>query len=253
MDIRSVYIDPTVAGVNNFTYKIGDEKFLIGASLEEYDQTLAAPACDGANIWIQDPQNSNAISLSNGYMEGGCLAGFGCIPLRQGHEIIATVYHSTAGNYARLNLMFSDSPASVFGWTTKPLAKPVIPFGNLKLVQVNGAADDTSIDLRPGSGYKWEIVTAWAYHDDTAARALRWSYTDGTTTISKSTHALTGANVAVGAVYPINITYMSTSLVVPDVPNQLTLSNAVYATVTANTLTAGKAIYISALVREYAE
>jgi len=244
MDVRSVYLTPTAAGINNLVHKVGNEKYLVGISLEETDNTLNCPACDGANLWIQDPVNNNAISLINGWMEGGSIGGWGCIPLKQGHEICGTVYHSTAGNQLKLNLMFSDAPSTMFGFTPKPLANAQVPHGRLKVIIVSGAAADAVLELQPALGYVWEVIDAWAYHDDGTARTLNWAYTDGTNTISKGATGTTASGVR----FPFYVNSTSGWL-----GSQSTLTNSVYATCTASGMAAGNHMYLNALVREYAE
>lgn len=50
--------------------------------------------------------------------------------------------------------------------------------GRRRLIQVVGAVGITTVDLAPAAGDEWTIVWAYGVHNDAAARAMGWSFTD---------------------------------------------------------------------------
>lgn len=115
-------------------------------------------------------------------------------------------------------------------------------YGNVKIVKVVGDADDTTVEFRPDEGKQWQVLDAWAYHNDSTNRAIKWQYYDGTTTINKAVNSI-GANSQWALVRNISDTYLAAG--------PIYLSYDVYARVNVSVLTAGKLIVIEALVMEF--
>lgn len=116
------------------------------------------------------------------------------------------------------------------------------PSGLVKLYTLDGAANDVDIVLRPPDGKIWLLLEAVGYHDDTGEDVmLTWAVTDGTITL-----AYPGAEFGVTGRqrFPFSTaTFGGTFL----------LNYHVYATFTADSLTAGKKLYIRAWVIEIDE
>lgn len=119
--------------------------------------------------------------------------------------------------------------------------------GKLKLVDLEGVATGQALDIRPDEGFVWEVLAAWGWHDDAAAKNLAWQFHDGTDTIETPSSNNTAANAKL---------YLYVDQAAQDAPSfyQVQISNRVYMRFTANVvLAAGKKLYFQALVMETAE
>jgi len=117
------------------------------------------------------------------------------------------------------------------------------PYGRLKIKWSAGAAASGSLVFRPDDGFQWLVLDAWGYHDDTLSVALAWQYYDGTTVITKAPSTALAANV--------NWELSRNAIAASSLFNPLLLSREVYA-ILVGTVGAGKKLYISALVLEFA-
>ena len=244
------------AGANYFTYKIGSgEGYLLGVNLQEKD-SLDQTQYDAGSVYVQDVNAQNAISLANGWLEGGQLAAFGCLPVQAGWEIKGVLWHARADYIGQLNLLLSPGIASYkqgagfgsqsvsnFNWTPRPPVRASFPAGKLKIVTAEGAATVLKVDLRPDDGYMWQVLDAVCYHDD-AGQTLMWNYYDGTTTMNGAISAGMGANDT-WSIHSIEGLRSGSG-------HQIMLSRRVYAQANAGALVAGKKLYIRALVLEMA-
>lgn len=119
-----------------------------------------------------------------------------------------------------------------------------LPYGNLKIVTVTGAAVDTTIELRPTDGFQYYIIECWGYHDDGTNRSLNWSYYDGTDEITKE------GSGAIAALTPWQLNQRSTATPWSTLMAGLIVDYDIYPRLTADALAAGKKLYIKALVYE---
>jgi hypothetical protein len=250
--LRSVYLT-LGAGTNNLKHAVGNERlWLIGANLEVTDSAGNSVNNVAGNIWVQSINEENSLSLAVGNMRNGQIAGFGCLPLDVGQEIVGRIYHATANYIGKLNLNFmTDVDAIKLGvtpnWQSRIDAIPTFQYGKLKTISDSGSPDDTVITLRPADGYIYKVLMAMGWHDSDNAETVQWKMTDGTTTAEwmitagniaantkKSVYSPT-ANYGVMCVEPLIVTY--------DVYLQFEIS----------TPSAGETVYIDAVVLEYCE
>lgn len=120
-----------------------------------------------------------------------------------------------------------------------------VPAGGLRIVKLAGAAGVTTLDLRPQHGWTWTIILCYGYHDDTSSRTLSWNFLDGINTINSASPGAIAANVR--QAITVNNILVSSNLLT----SELRIHNGTYAQLTADALTAGKKLYIEALVAEY--
>lgn len=119
----------------------------------------------------------------------------------------------------------------------------VIPAGKIRILSLEGVAASPSHNMRPESGYQWEIMEAWCAHDDVVNRTLQWRWYDGTDQVSKAPTAAVAAGVHHHYALADGINTILTPLVA---------TNRVYPQVYC-AVGAGKKIYIYGIVREYPE
>jgi len=252
--LRSVH-KTLAAGTNYLSHQVGNEElYLLGANLEVQD-SLGNPTRNAAgNIWLQAINEANAISLSVGNLRNGCIQGFGCLPLMRGYEIQAAVYHATADEIAKLNLILvtpDDAKAKgmnlVPSWQPSISALPVYPNGKPKLVTTTGAATVTTVSLRPADGYIYEVIEAWAYHDDGADRKFTWNYYDGTTTINQEQTA------TISSSHRIHLGFEPTGYLGQKTLRPPVLTYDCYLRCTLDALAAGKTLTVGGYVLEYSE
>lgn len=241
------------AGANDFVYHVGnqDDLVLLGVNLAETDTPDGNPIPDSASVWLQDPTEKNTLSLCHGYMKNGQLAGYGCMPLQRGSQIVGKIWHARAGYHGKFCLFVATrSELGQFSpsWSPSVAASAVYPYGKLRVIKVEGTAADTIIELKPEAGYIWQVIEAWGYHDDATQRKLNWGYTDGVTSIEKM---ISGNLTTLTDKWYLG--YDSTNADMNSLLSALILTNNSWATLTADALAAGKKIYIEALVLEHAE
>lgn len=120
--------------------------------------------------------------------------------------------------------------------------------GRPVIINVDGVADDATIDIRPPDGKLWLILDLWAYHDDTSSRTLAWSYTDGILDSSKGASASIAAQVKVA----FNL-MLSGALYIPSVVGPVLINYNTFLQCTASALTAGKHIFARGFALEVDE
>jgi len=252
--LRSVY-KKLLAGTNNLTHQIGNQElWLLAANLEVADSAGNPTRNAAGNIYVQAINEANAFSLAVGNLRNGCIQGFGCIPLLRGYEIKAEVYHATADEVAKLNIMvLTTQEAKALGiplapnWMQRTDALPTHGLGKPTLVYTAGAAAATSVNLRPSDGYLWEVSVAWAGHDDNGNNpTITWSLEDGTNSVNFLTSNAANLNTPI-AIGQFNVTQR------PPTYYRLILSYDVYAKATYSVMGAGKIPFVTGLVREYCE
>ena len=121
------------------------------------------------------------------------------------------------------------------------------PAGKLRVIQVEGGAAVVHILLQPDVGFVWQLLDCWAYHDDTENRTLQFGYSDGVLEVFKEVAGAKAAGIK------WHLAASNTNQYGSSIMNLVVISNRVYVTLTADALTAGKKIYIEALVLELAE
>lgn len=124
-------------------------------------------------------------------------------------------------------------------------AQKVLHMGEIKLVSLSGTAAATTLALQPAAGRRWLVLDAWGWHDDSGSnQTLQWRFYDGTTTLYKA------ASAAVAQSVHRNIRASGPSDNYVNTPIYLTYDK--YAQLVAGGMSAGKKLYINALVLEWA-
>jgi len=239
------------AGANDFVHKVGnqDDLVLLGVNLAETDTPDGNPIPDSASIWLQDPTEKNTLSLCHGYMKNGQLAGYGCMPLQRGVEIVGKIWHARAGYHGKFCLFLAtraDIGQYSPSWTQATPALAMYPYGKLRIILVSGEATVLTVDLRPDDGYIWEIIDCHCRHDDVAGRTLRFQFYDGTNTMTK----FIGEARTAGNRHNIREGLATFGATIFD---KLSITRDVYIQATSDALAAEKKLYIEALVLEHAE
>lgn len=122
-----------------------------------------------------------------------------------------------------------------------------LPYGNPKIVLVTGTADVVTLALNPGVGFFWNIVECWGIHDDTSPRSLNWKWYDYLTTLE----IVKEGSGAIAAATPWHLNQRSGTTPWTTHMNPVMLQgNRIYPVLVVDALTAGKKLYIRALVYE---
>lgn len=245
------------AGANYLTYQIGNQElFLLGANLEVADSAGNSTRNAAGNIWLQQINEANALSLAVGNLRNGCIQGYGCLPLERGYEIQSAIYHATSGEIGKLNLMVMTAEiAKKLGiplnphWSQRQDSIPIMHNGRIKCVQVVGTASATTANLRPGDGYIWEIMECWMAHNDGTSRTLNWHIIDTIESLDIPKESY--ASVASGDSIPYCVD--GDDIKINMLLSPLTISYDCYLQAKLDAISAGKQITIQALVREYSE
>lgn len=234
--------------VMDYDPKTAVPKYLIVAALTESDPATTPagqlqPDCGNVKLMRSDVA-SQSVDLIGGWMRSGKLNWSGCVPIVEPWRVRGSLFHARNGCNGQLDLLISDTPLP--NGSTGPPTTPVFPYGKLRVVTATGVAAAQTVALQPDQGYIWDVLVAWGYHDDTSSRNLYWSFTDGTNVTRGGT-----VGMAAPGYLPINGQLIGTYA--QPIGNQLTLSNRVYAVFNSDAaLNAGKKLYVTALVREYA-
>jgi len=186
------------------------------------------------------------IPLLNDYSISGSSHWQGSIPLHQGYIILVSFINPPAGAICRVDsLIASKEEAEGCGIGGFPRSQATFPLGGLRVISLDGTAGTLTLALQPQAGFTWNILEAWGFHDDTSARSLNWSWYDGITTISKGGLG-TACAAQVVTPLPVNGNATSNWLCSP-----LSCHRGVYPILNADALTAGKKLYVRAVVAEY--
>lgn len=250
MLLKSVY-KTLAAGANYMYWKAGAEGiYLLGVNLEENDSGGTIPQVDGASIFIQDPAGQGALSLAHGGLVNGQISGYGCLPLTPITEVVAVLWHATAGSIGKLNVMVGTREELgeniTPGWNPRQVANDIKHYGPLTAQLVSGTGTDTWVDIRPPLGMIWEIVELWYWHDDAGNdRTTTLSYRNGSTNYSRQSWTNLSPSVKV----PFSIE--ATGYPVLGAP--VTIDYQTYIRIQAAVMTAGKHHFANVVYREYTE
>lgn len=253
--LRSVY-KTLSAGENSLYWKVGssEQLILVGVNGEITDSLGNSRFDRACNIWVQNMNEANALSLAVGNTRNGQVAGYGCMPLIPGMELKANFYHCASGDIGKLNIYIMNAEeANALGlslspnWQPRVDALPVFGYGKPVVGQVDGGDAVTTVNLRPADGYIWDVIWALGYHNDATQRICSWNIYDGTTTLKAMDTAALNTAARVDIHYR-NATYNALDTHVP-----LRLTYDVYAQWKIAALDAGDHGFIDYFVLEYCE
>jgi len=203
---------------------------------------------DLASIGLLYPSNGLSISLKAGHIgRQNTLIWLGDIIVPEQIQILVTFFYPATGGKLYVRYSYCDIDDSANGGASPLETVQAFPLGVLRLIGPTGggAASAGPVTFRPDAGRQWDIIRAWAYHDDvtTGTLDLYWSIYDGTTQLNSEVLTITANTEHFPLGYFANPTYHSPGLrATRDVYYQLRSTAAP---------AAGKQLVIAGLVMEY--
>lgn len=217
---------------------------LFGMALGEVDSSGNSHP-DGFIAYLV-PEGGNGLNIHTDYSIQGTSTWRGNTPLPSHWRIVIQFLHPPAGAVCTADLGIAAAaelpihPTGDHGGTIA-----TYPLGGLRLVKLDGTAGVTTLAMQPQSGFTWNVILAWGFHDDTSSRSLSWTFTDSLNTFGMGSPAAIAAQV----VCPLTMNNINTAA------NYFTdmarFHNGLYPILNADALTAGKKLYIRAYVAEY--
>lgn len=122
------------------------------------------------------------------------------------------------------------------------------PIGELRIIQVDGLINVTSLELRPPVGREWLVVDLSGLHDSSAAN-MYWDWYD----LTANVYSTSSVNMSSGQRYPISGVNGSTSAAALNHQYPLKISYTIYPKLVIAALDSGKKLKIQGLVLERPE
>lgn len=220
--------------------------YLKAVNLNVYNPATGYGGYRSGQIYLYDPGvSAAAMQLAHGALSKGRLSWQGDIRIDQSLTLYMQWLLADASDKCYAEIITDSVPGPLGGSSNEDHNVASYRAGKLRLVSVVGAADATTIDVRPPQYKSWEVIDAWATTDDGSARVTNWQFFDGTTTITKG-----GFSITSGQPVSLSASLNVTTLINPSLLSPLTLTYDCYAQVKAAALTAGKKITASLIVRE---
>ncbi len=215
-------------------------------AIEACEQTSTArQVFDLVQISLEYTTGGIGIDLKIGNIgPGGSMRWQGDILPQQSMKAVIRFLYPASGSKCYVNFV-TGAPHERYTSRESPIIVQQSPNGKPRIVNVNGAADATTLALRPDVGSHWQVLECLGVHDDTTSRTLRWQYSDGTLEVMGDVTAAIAASVNHYLSDAVTGTIRNKALGAP------ILTNECYLNLIASALTAGKKIYIRALVMEY--
>jgi hypothetical protein len=122
------------------------------------------------------------------------------------------------------------------------------PIGELRIIQVDGVINTTSLEIRPPVGREWLVVELAGMHDSSASN-LYWNWYDSGSQIFNSSPV----SMSSGQRYALSAIMGSTTSVAINKQYPIKISYTIYPKLTVVALDAGKKLSIQGLVLERPE